>query len=290
VHPHWREVLATMAAGTGHQLVTVDLEGGRTRWPEDDAGHGPAAVVLQQPNFLGCLEDVAAAGALARSSSAALVVAADPVSLGLLRPPADFGADVVVGEGQPFGTPLSFGGPYLGLFACRREHVRRVPGRLVGETVDVNGRRAYVTTLRAREQDIRREKASSNVCTNQTLIAVAFAVHLAWLGTAGLRELALRCARGTRYARQAVLAVDGVEPLADAPVLREFAVTTPLPADEVVERMADEGFLAGVALGPEYGAGGGGDGGDDGLLVAVTERRTREEIDAFAAALSKVLT
>jgi glycine dehydrogenase subunit 1 len=290
VHPHWREVLATMAAGTGHQLVTVDLEGGRTRWPEDDAGHGPAAVVLQQPNFLGCLEDVAAAGALARSSSAALVVAADPVSLGLLRPPADFGADVVVGEGQPFGTPLSFGGPYLGLFACRREHVRRIPGRLVGETVDVNGRRAYVTTLRAREQDIRREKASSNVCTNQTLIAVAFAVHLAWLGTAGLRELALRCARGTRYARQAVLAVDGVEPLADAPVLREFAVTTPLPADEVVERMADEGFLAGVALGPEYGAGGGGDGGDNGLLVAVTERRTREEIDAFAAALSKVLT
>ncbi len=277
VHPHWREVMATMAAGTGHRLVTVDLEGGRTRWPD---GGAPGAILLQQPNFLGCLEDVAAAAELARSHGAALVVAADPVSLGLLRPPGDFGADVVVGEGQPFGTPLSFGGPYLGLFACRREHVRRIPGRLVGETVDVAGRRAYVTTLRAREQDIRRERASSNVCTNQTLIAVAFAVHLAWLGTSGLREMAVRCARGTRYAREAVLAIDGVEPLVDAPVLREFAVATPLPADVVVERMADEGFLAGVPLGPEYG---------DGLLVAVTERRTRDEIDAYATALSKVL-
>ena len=278
VHPHWREVMATMAAGTGHRLVTVDLEGGRTRWPD---GGAPGAILLQQPNFLGCLEDVAAAAELARSHGAALVVAADPVSLGLLRPPGDFGADVVVGEGQPFGTPLSFGGPYLGLFACRREHVRRIPGRLVGETVDVAGRRAYVTTLRAREQDIRRERASSNVCTNQTLIAVAFAVHLAWLGTSGLREMAVRCARGTRYAREAVLAIDGVEPLVDAPVMREFAVATPLPADVVVERMADEGFLAGVPLGPEYG---------DGLLVAVTERRTRDEIDAYATALSKVLT
>ncbi|MEA2842387.1 MAG: glycine dehydrogenase subunit 1, partial [Actinomycetota bacterium] len=219
--------------------------------------------------------------AAARAMGAHVVVAADPVSLGLLKPPGDFGVDVVVGEGQPFGTPLSFGGPYLGLFACRREHVRRLPGRLVGETVDVEGRRAYVTTLRTREQDIRREKASSNVCTNQTLIAVAFAVHLSWLGTTGLRTLALRCARGTRYAREAVLAIDGVEPLVDAPVLREFAVATPMPAEEVVERMADEGFLAGVALGPEYG---------DGLLVAVTERRTRDEIDAYATALSKVLT
>ena len=281
VHPHWREVMATMAAGTGHRLVTVDLQDGLTRWPDGTGGRGaPGAVVLQQPNFLGCLEDVAGAGELARSHGAALVVAADPVSLGLLRPPGDFGADVVVGEGQPFGTPLSFGGPYLGLFACRREHVRRIPGRLVGETVDVAGRRAYVTTLRAREQDIRREKASSNVCTNQTLIAVAFAVHLAWLGTSGLREMAVRCARGTRYTREAVLAIDGVEPLVGAPVLREFAVATPLPADVVVERMADEGFLAGVPLGPEYG---------DGLLVAVTERRTRDEIDAYATALSKVL-
>jgi glycine dehydrogenase subunit 1 len=150
----------------------------------------------------------------------------------------------------------------------------------VGETVDTHGRRAYVTTLRTREQDIRREKASSNVCTNQTLIAVCAVIQLAWLGTSGLRDLALRCARGTRYAREALLGLDGVEPVAAAPVLREFAVRTPVPAETVIDRMADEGFLAGVALGEEYGGG---------LLVAVTERRTRAEIDAYAAAFGKVI-
>ena len=277
VHPQWRQVAATMAVGTGHQLVDVALDDGLTSFPPDGA---PGAIVVQSPNYLGCLEDVAAAGELARRLGALLIVAADPVSAGLLKPPGALGADVVVGEGQPFGAPLSLGGPYLGLFACRKEHVRRLPGRLVGETVDVQGRRAYVTTLRTREQDIRREKASSNVCTNQTLMAVAFLVHLGWLGTTGLRELALRCARGTRYTREALLAIDGVEPAAAAPVLREFAVRTPVDAATVVDRMADEGFLAGVALGEEYGGG---------LLVAVTEKRTRAEIDAYAAAFEKVV-
>jgi glycine dehydrogenase subunit 1 len=289
VHPFWREVMATFAAGSGHDLRVVDLAGGTTAWPDAATpGTGeaqPGVLILQQPNYLGCLEDVSGAVAAARAVGAHVVVAADPVSLGLLKPPGDFGVDVVVGEGQPFGTPLSFGGPYLGLFACRREHVRRLPGRLVGETVDVEGRRAYVTTLRTREQDIRRERASSNVCTNQTLIAVAFAVHLAWLGTAGLRELALRCARGTRYARDSLLALDGVEPLADAPVLREFALRLPVDTDVVVERMADEGFLAGVPLSDEFDAKGRG----GGLLVAVTERRTRAQIDAYVAALDKVI-
>ncbi|HEX2048257.1 MAG TPA: aminomethyl-transferring glycine dehydrogenase subunit GcvPA [Acidimicrobiales bacterium] len=277
VHPQWREVMATMAVGTGHELVEVALDDGLTRFPSEGA---PGAIVVQAPNYLGCLEDVAGAADLARRLGAYLVVAADPVSAGLLKPPGSLGADVVVGEGQPFGAPLSFGGPYLGLFACREEHVRRLPGRLVGETVDTEGRRAYVTTLRTREQDIRRERASSNVCTNQTLMAVAFLVHLSWLGTAGLRELALRCARGTRHCRDALLAIDGVEPLAGAPVLREFAVRTPVPAEVVVDRMADEGFLGGVALGEEYGGG---------LLVAVTEKRTRAEIDAYAAAFEKVV-
>ena len=273
VHPTWRHVLRTFAAGTGHELVEVPVRDGVTRWP---AQGEPGAVLVQYPNYLGCLEDLQAA----RREGALLLVAADPVSAGLLRTPGSYGADVVVGEGQPFGTPLSFGGPYLGLFACKQEHVRRLPGRLVGETVDVDGRRSYVTTLRTREQDIRREKASSNVCTNQTLIAVCCVIQLAWLGTAGLRELALRCARGTRYARDALLAVDGVEPAASAPVVREFAVRTPVPAATVVDRMADEGFLAGVPLEEEYG---------DGLLVAVTERRTRAEIDAYAAAFEKVI-
>jgi len=278
VNPNWREVIRTYARGTGHEIVEMPVGDGTTTL---DAAGEPAAILVQHPNYLGCLEDLAAARAAAERTGAMLLVAFDPVAAGLLRSPGSYGADVVVGEGQPFGTPLSFGGPYLGLFACRQEHVRRLPGRLVGETVDADGRRAYVTTLRTREQDIRREKASSNVCTNQTLIAVACAVQLAWLGTWGLREMALRCARGTRYARQALLGIDGVRPMAAAPVLREFAITTSMPADVVVERMAEEGFLAGVPLSAEYD--------DHGVLVSVTERRTRAEIDAYAAAFEKVI-
>ena len=283
VHPNWRAVMATMAGGTGHGLVDIGLTGGTTQWPaeaETGSHDPPAALVVQYPNYLGCLEDLDAAAAVARRTGALLVVAADPVAAGLLRPPGQRGADVVVGEGQPFGAPLSFGGPYLGLFSCRMGHVRRLPGRLVGETVDLEGRRAYVTTLRTREQDIRREKASSNVCTNQTLMAVACAVHLGWLGTSGLRELALRCARATRYTLEALLRLDGVSALATAPVLREFAVRTPVAPDVVVERMAEEGFLAGIPLGHEYG---------EALLVAVTERRTREQIDSYVSALDKVI-
>ncbi|MDQ1359322.1 MAG: glycine dehydrogenase subunit 1 [Acidimicrobiaceae bacterium] len=291
LHPHWRAALATFAAGSGHELVDIALRDGRTGWPEAGSGEKgvPGALVVASPNYLGCLEDLPAARSAADANGARLVVAADPVSAGLLRSPGSQGADVVVGEGQPFGTPLSFGGPYLGLFACRAEHVRRLPGRLVGETVDVEGRRAYVTTLRAREQDIRREKASSNVCTNQTLIAVCCMVQLAWLGTSGLRELALRCARGTRYAREALLAIPGVEPLVDAPVLREFAVRLPVDPVTVIERMAEEGFLAGVPVGLTDGVACDEGDGRNGLLVAVTERRTRAQIDAYAAALEKVM-
>ena len=278
VNPRTVEVVRTFAAGTGHEIETAGLDpSGATRWPAGAAG----AVVVQYPNYLGVIEDVAAARAAADAAGALLVVVMDPVAVGLLRAPGHLGADVVVGEGQVFGTPLSFGGPYLGLFSCRQEHVRRLPGRLVGETVDVHGTTSYVTTLRTREQDIRREKASSNVCTNQTLIAVCCAIQMGWLGASGLRELALRCARGTRYARDALLAVDGVSALVDGPVLREFAVRTPVPPDVVVERLADEGFLAGIPVTvPAAG---------DGLLVAVTERRTREEIDRFAAAVGKVV-
>jgi glycine dehydrogenase subunit 1 len=279
VHPNWRATLTTFARGTGHDLVDVPLVDGITRWPTSGQ---PGAILLQYPNFLGCLDDIAAAAASAKEHGALLLVAFDPVAAGILKTPGSYGADVVVGEGQPFGTPLSFGGPYLGLFACRTEHVRRLPGRLVGETVDVEGRRAYVTTLRTREQDIRREKASSNVCTNQTLIAVVCAIQLSWLGTTGLRELAVRCARGTRYTRESLLAIDGVEPLTGAtPTLREFAVRTSADPASIVERMAEEGFLAGVPLGEEYG--------HNGLLVAVTEKRTREEIDRYTQTMEKVV-
>jgi glycine dehydrogenase subunit 1 len=285
VHPHWRQMLATAAAGTGHQIRTVPLVDGVTRWPVGDGSDGepPGVVLVAYPNYLGCIEDLAAARALCDRTGALLVVGIDPVAAGLLRSAGEWGADVVVGEGQVFGTTLGFGGPYLGLFACTQAHVRRLPGRLVGETVDVEGRRAYVTTLRAREQDIRREKATSNVCTNQTLMAVTAAIQLGWLGTSGLVEVARRCAQATYYLRQALLSLDRVEAFAPADVVREFGVRLPLPASVVVERMADAGFLAGIPLGEEFG------GGDRGLLVSVTERRTRDEIDAYVTALAKAV-
>jgi glycine dehydrogenase subunit 1 len=294
VHPYWRQVLATFARGTGHQLVPVPLSSGVTVWPDAPGPEGPpGVVVVGYPNYLGCIEDLAEARRRCDEYGALLVVAADPVAAGLLRPAGAWGADVVVGEGQAFGTALSFGGPYLGLFACSLAQVRRLPGRLVGETVDREGTRAYVTTLRAREQDIRREKATSNVCTNQTLMAVTAAVQLGWLGTAGLAEVALRCARGTRFLRQ-LLVESGSAPLTgDTPVVREFAVRTAAPARQVVARMAEEGFLAGVALADLVGEEGDGslsaDEATHGLLVAVTERRTRAEMEAYAAAFEKAV-
>ena len=285
VNPHWRRQLETFSRGPGHEIDTVALSGGVTSWDEvvDDGPFG--AVVVAAPNFLGCLEDISAARAVADRFGARLVVCFDPVSAGLLQTPGSLGADVVVGEGQPFGTALGFGGPYLGLFACRLKDVRRIPGRIVGETVDTGGRHAYVMTLRAREQDIRRERASSNVCTNQTLMAVTAAVHLSWLGPQGLREVALRCARATRYTREALCSIDGVQLMTTAPVLREFAIRAPLEPEKLVERLVEDGYLAGVPIragfeGTEY---------EGGLLVAATERRTRAEIEGFAAAFEKAV-
>jgi glycine dehydrogenase subunit 1 len=295
VQPHWRSVLGTFAAGTGHRLVDIRLEAGVTAWPEPGAdAEAPGVLVVGYPNYLGCLEDLGAARRICDATGALLVVVADPVSAAILRAPGEWGADVVVGEGQPLGTALSFGGPYLGLFAVAQQHVRRLPGRLVGETVDVEGTRAYVTTLRAREQDIRREKATSNVCTNQTLMAIYAAVQLGWLGTSGLREVALRCARGARFCRESMLALGGFEPVTGTtPTLREFAVRTPIPGRLAIERLADEGYLGGLALADLVGDDGDGsvsaDDAAHGLLVAVTERRTRSEVEGFVRTLDKVV-
>lgn len=289
VNPAWRAVLSTLASGPHHRLVEIPLAGGQTHWQNHGdagratAGDAPGAVVVAYPNYLGCLEDLAEARRLCDRTGALLVVAVDPIAAGILRSAGSWGADVVVGEGQALGLPLSFGGPYLGLFSCRAEHVRRLPGRLVGETVDSDGQRAYVTTLRTREQDIRREKATSNVCTNQTLMAITAAVQLGWLGSSGLAEVATRCAQGTRYCRERLLALEHVTPLVPAPVVREFAVQLPIDAELAVDRLAEEGLLGGIALGPPYA--------EDGraLLVAVTERRTRAEIDRFVTAVEKVV-
>ncbi|MGC8626641.1 MAG: aminomethyl-transferring glycine dehydrogenase subunit GcvPA [Acidimicrobiales bacterium] len=302
VNPRWRDVLRTLTAGTGAQIVDIALRDGQTDWsgalaslrsaarPTSSAPgfnvkpaseSAPGAVVVASPNYLGCIDPIAPARSAAGATGALLVCAFDPVAAGLLRSPGEQGADVAVAEGQPLGTPLAFGGPYLGMFAVGQAYVRRLPGRLVGRGADRQGKTAYVTTLRAREQDIRREKASSNICTNQTLVAIAAMVQLSWLGPHGLRELALRCARGTRYARESLLAIPGVRPLVSAPVVREFAVELPVPPEAVIERMAEEGFLAGLPVSAE---------GRQGLLVAVTEKRTRAQVDAYAKAMSKVIS
>ncbi len=282
IHPHVRDVIDTLT-GARLEVREAPLVDGRTVWP-NDLGK-PAALLIGHPNVLGCLEDVAGAAATAHEAGALLVTYADPVAAGVLRSAGSLGTDVAVGEGQPFGTPLGLGGPYLGLFACRQaRYVRRwLPGRLVGETIDTEGRTSYVLTLAAREQHIRRERASSNVCTNQTLVAIAAAVHLAWLGPEGLRELALRCARGARYTAQQLLAIRGVEPAVPAATLYEFSLRLPLPAATVLERLAEAGYLGGVDIGSEFPELG------SVLLVAVTETRTREEIDQFAAAFEKAV-
>ena len=291
VHPHWRQVARTFARGTGHEIVEVPLRDGVTDWKSVDATNA-AAVVAAYPNYLGVLEDLSEAKALAEANEALFVVGADPVAAGVLKTAGQWGADVFVGEGQAFGTPLSFGGPYLGLFACTAAQVRRLPGRIVGETVDSSDRRAFVTTLRAREQDIRREKATSNVCTNQTLMAVTAAIQLGWLGTYGLREVATHCAQGAHYLYEGLLGLEGVDALSTQPFFREFAILLSKPADQVIAAMAESNILAGLSVGALS------NGGDPSiesnienvLLVTVTERRTRDEIDHYVNVLREALT
>jgi glycine dehydrogenase subunit 1 len=282
VHPNIRDVVRTLT-GPRLELREAPVVDGRTQWP-DELGEA-AALLVAYPNVLGCLEDIPDAARRAHDAGALLVAQSDPVAAGLLRSVGSLGADVAVGEGQPFGTPLGFGGPYVGLFATRQaSYVRRwLPGRLVGETLDADGRRAFVLTLSTREQHIRRAEASSNVCTNQTLIAIAAAIHLSWLGPQGLRELALRCARGARYTREQLLRIPGVEPAVSAPTVYEFALRTPVPAATVLERLAEEGYLGGVELASHYPELG------EAILLAVTETRTRAEVDDFATAFEKAL-
>jgi len=291
VHPHWRGVVRTFAEGTGHVIVEVPLKDGVTDWGSVDCA-GAAAIVASYPNYLGIMEDMSEAKGLAVANDALLVLGADPVAAGVLKTAGQWGADVFVGEGQAFGTPLAYGGPYLGLFACTNDLVRRLPGRIVGETVDSNDRRAFVTTLRAREQDIRREKATSNVCTNQTLMAVTAAIQLGWLGTYGLREVATRCAQGAHFLFDEVTKIKGVEPVSTQPFFREFAYRVPKKASKVLSRMADNGILGGLSTASLNS-----DSPIDAqcetdhvILVTATERRTKADIDLYVKTLTKAIS
>jgi glycine dehydrogenase subunit 1 len=284
VHPEYRQILATYLANLDIELVTVAAEGTvSARELAAAVDQRTACVLAQHPNFFGCLEPVGELAAAAHAAGALLVVAVDPISLGLLARPGDYGADIVVAEGQSLGSPMSFGGPYLGIMACREKFVRRMPGRIAGETVDRRGKRCFVLTLQTREQHIRREKATSNICTNQGLFALRAAVYLAALGPVGLRETAELCLRKSRYAAGR-LTVDGPFEMAFArPTFKEFVVRAGTrDVEGLLAEASDRGYLAGVALGRWY------DELADCLLVTVTERRTRAEIDALAACLQEL--
>ncbi|HEU4354311.1 MAG TPA: aminomethyl-transferring glycine dehydrogenase subunit GcvPA [Actinomycetota bacterium] len=278
VDPRHVETLQTYGRGAGYEPELFELQGGIGGQPA--VGNDVACVVVQHPNVYGNLEPARALFGSAHDGGAATIQLFDPVSLGVLAPPGELGADIAVAEGQALGQPLNFGGPYLGVLAARLDFVRRLPGRIVGETVDVDGRLGYVLTLQAREQHIRREKATSNICTNQTLMAIAAGIYLAWLGPDGIVELGRRCAAKAAYAAERLTRIPGVElRFPHATFFKEFALRLPRPAGEVCDALVDRGFLAGVPMPDD----------DRTLLVAVTERRTREQIDRFAAALQEVI-
>ena len=277
LHPHSREALATTAAGYGTAVEELPLAGGVTE--PFEVGDDVSAVFLQQPNFLGAVEDLEALAAIVKESGALLVVQVDPLTLGVLKPPGEFGVDIAVGEGQSLGNRLDYGGPSFGFFAAQQEYIRRMPGRIAGETTDADGKRGFVLTLQTREQHIRREKATHNITTAQTLNALAGVIYLSWLGRRGIVELGELLLHRTAYARKALAALDGVELLHEQPVVREFAVRLAAPVDRVIERCAAEGVNPGYPLSADYDEFG------DGLLVAITEQRSRADIDRLAEVL-----
>jgi glycine dehydrogenase subunit 1 len=276
-----RVVMKTYVSGQHVEIRELPLRNGRTDIDalRDECGDDTAAVIIQNPNFVGSIEDMKAVGEAANACGAVFIAVVDPLSLGVLAPPGEFGAGIVVGEGQALGNAPSFGGPLFGFFATRDEFKRLLPGRLVGQTVDADGKRGYVLTLQTREQHIRREKATSNICTNQALNALAGTVYMSLMGKEGLVQVGLLCLKKAHYARKKMLEIGGFTSPWDAPVFKEFPVRTPVSPGVIIEKLKKRKILAGV------------DGGcfdrefEGILLVAVTERRTREEIDTFIEAL-----
>jgi glycine dehydrogenase subunit 1 len=278
LNPQVRQVVRTYAPGFGLEVVDVPHREGVTD-PDElrAAAEGAAAVIFQQPNFFGCLEPAPELAAAASDAGALPVAHVDPVSLGVLEAPGAYGCAIAIGEGQGAGNPLSFGGPHYGFIAAREEFTRRMPGRIVGETTDVDGNRGFVLTLQTREQHIRREKATSNITTNQTLLALGGLIHLCWLGPEGLRELGETCMSLAEHAKDRL----GL-PLSfpDRTTFKEFAVRVGRPAAEAIRAARAHGVHPGYPLGRDY------EGMDDVLLVAVTEQRTVDEIEALAEALA----
>ncbi|MGL6076816.1 MAG: aminomethyl-transferring glycine dehydrogenase subunit GcvPA [Fimbriiglobus sp.] len=285
VHPEYRQTLTTYLANLPATVKVLPCPGGTLDPATVKAAVNDQtiAVVAQSPNFFGHLEAMAAISEAGKSTGALFISVFDPVSLGLLKKPGEYGADIAVGEGQGIGNPLHFGGPYLGILTCRNEYARKIPGRLVGETTDKNGNRCWVLTLQTREQHIRREKATSNICTNQGLFALRAAVHLTALGPVGLKETAELCLQKAHYAATELTKIPGVKLKFAAPFFKEFTLDLPKNPQEVLSHLHAAGFHAGLATSRWYAA------HPYGLIVAVTEKRTKTEIDALATALRNAL-
>lgn len=283
VHPHYRQVLSTYTSGLGIEIAEAGCVTGATdvsaiRQALDDS---VGSVIVQYPNFFGSVEPLGPMAEAAHAAGALLIVCVDPIALGMLTPPGAFGADIVVGEGQPLGIPVGFGGPWLGLFACRQEHVWHLPGRVVGATVDSEGRTAYTLTLQTREQHIRRERATSNICTNQALMALAATVYLSALGKNGLRHVAELSFQKAHYAQQEICVLSGFSLPWRTPYFKEFVVRSERPVAELNDRLLDHGVLGGLDLGDYYPE------LENHMLLCVTEKRTKEEIDKLVELLRR---
>ncbi|WP_010493589.1 aminomethyl-transferring glycine dehydrogenase subunit GcvPA [Paenibacillus elgii] len=287
VHPEAREIMRTTARGLNLIVVEVDYADGVTDLEQLKAAvtDDTAAVIVQSPNFFGCIEDLAAIEPIAHSSKALFVVSTNPVSLGLLEAPGKLGADIVVGDAQPLGIHPAFGGPTCGFFAVSEPLMRRMPGRIVGQTVDRDGKRGFVLTLQAREQHIRREKATSNICSNQALLALCASIYLSTMGKEGMREVGSLNLQKSHYAARELAKLEGPSLPFTAPFFNEFVVSLPANANiaDLNERLLEAGFIGGLDLGryyPEL---------QNHMLVAVTEKRTKAEIDEFAARLGELV-
>jgi len=283
VHPDTRGVLATYVHDLPLDLTVIETTGGRTS-PDDlrrAVNDQTAAVLIQTPNVFGCVESLDRLSAIAHESGAIVIASVDPISCALLKTPGQLGADIAVGDAQPLGIPMSFGGPTCGFMACKEPYLRKMPGRLIGATRDRAGRRGFCLTLQTREQHIRRERATSNICTNQGLLALRVAIYLSAMGRRGAARVASLCLDKAHYAAGRIAALDGFEQRFEAPFFKEFVVRTTRGVSRVLDHCRSKGILAGVSLGQWY------DNLSDSFLVAVTEKRTREEIDALVAALNE---